>query len=388
MSNSEGQSTTEVVSPGDAPSGGSVPVQRAGRRWPRRMKPSGAPQLDFPPVRNGLDYLASVVAHLDESQSGVTPRDVKYAVLHLQAAVEVLLKARLFAEHWTLVFADLNHATPKRRDSADFKSVTTEAAVTRLRNIVGVPISDEEQKALKNLSEDRNKLQHFGFTHDAHAVEVRAAVVLDFLIRFCDEQLVAGLADAEEQRETKAGLRLLREGLGNIESFARERMNRIGAELKDEGVENRTIKCPSCDKLALVLRQSPAGTAPDDWADVATCRYCSELWDTEELVGYFNEHGRPEEITEWNACPQCDSWSLGSGVPVRSNPEKPVFFCFSCAIGFPTVVTCVRCDRPVDGAGVTGAAYCGLCEMYLEDEQRDGPSHESPEDYGYTEEWG
>ncbi|MDF9809007.1 hypothetical protein M2436_007554 [Streptomyces sp. HB372] len=40
------------------------------------MKRSGPPQLDFPPVRNGLDYLATIVAHLDENQSGVTPRDV------------------------------------------------------------------------------------------------------------------------------------------------------------------------------------------------------------------------------------------------------------------------------------------------------------------------
>ncbi|MFI7086557.1 hypothetical protein ACIBUR_23540 [Streptomyces anulatus] len=184
------------------------------------------------------------------------------------------------------------------------------------------------------------------------------------------------------------GLRRLREGLNRIESFLRQRMNRIGAELKAEGVENRTIECPRCDKLALVLRQSPASATPDDRADVATCRYCSELWDTEELVGYFNEHGRPEEITEWNTCPQCDNWSLGSGVHVRSNPEKSVFFCFSCAIGFPTVAPCVRCDRPVDGSGATGAVYCGLCEMHVEDEQRYGPSYESPEDFGYTEEWG
>ncbi|MGY4917620.1 serine/arginine repetitive matrix protein 1 [Streptomyces sp. 900116325] len=389
MNDSEGATTAALTTEGgtaEATPDGSVPEQRTARPW-RRLRRSGPPQLDFPPVRNGLDYLESVVDHLDESESSVTTRDVKYAVLHLQAAVEVLLKARLLAEHWTLVFADLHQATRKKLDSADFKSVTTEAAVTRLRNIVGVPIADEEQRALKNLSEDRNKLQHFGFTHDARAVEVRAAVVLDFLIRFCDEQLVPCLKDAQEKSGAEAGLRRLREGLTSINSYVHERMSRIGKELKSEGVENRTIECPDCEELALVLRPSPAGTNLDDWADVATCRFCSRVWDTEELLGYFNEPGW-EEPSEWNTCPQCNRWALGSQVRVLSDPAKPVYFCLACAIGFTTVVACERCERPIHTAGDPGPATCGLCEMHLEDEAWYGPSYENPEDYGYAEEWG
>ncbi|SFS91649.1 hypothetical protein SAMN04487982_104435 [Streptomyces sp. ok210] len=62
------------------------------RRWTEGTQMEQAPrrstaQLDFPPDRNGLDYLVNVVDHLDENKSEVTPRDVKYAVLHLQAAV-------------------------------------------------------------------------------------------------------------------------------------------------------------------------------------------------------------------------------------------------------------------------------------------------------------
>lgn len=178
----------------------------------------------------------------------------------------------------------------------------------------------------------------------------------------------------------------MNDGLRNIRSYVKEAMNRIGGELKAEEVENRTIECPNCEKLALVLRAAPAGTGADGWDDVATCRFCSWAWDTEELLWCFNEHGR-EELSEWNTCPQCNQWSLGSGVRVRTDPAKPVYFCFSCAIGFPSVVPCVRCDRPVDAAGDTGTVLCGLCEMDVEDEQRYGRSYESPEDYGYAGEW-
>ncbi|MFF5893930.1 serine/arginine repetitive matrix protein 1 [Streptomyces globisporus] len=365
----------------EAKSNEAVPGQRT-RPW-RRPQPSGPPQLNFPPVRNGLDYLASVVEHLDETESQVTPRDVKYAVLHLQAAVEVLFKARLLAEHWTLVFTNPGDATRKALDAATLSSVSTTKAVTRLRNIVGVPISEKEQKALDKLTEDRNKLQHFGFTHNAQAVEARAGEVLDFLIHFVETQLMPYLDEAES-RETARSLGELRDGLSNINSYVRGRMNRIGGELKAEAVENRTIECPDCEKLTLVLRLSPGGRDPDYWNDAATCRFCSRIWDTEELLGHFSESSR-EEPTEWNTCPQCDRWSLGMGVRVRCDPTKPVYFCFACAIGFPTVVGCHVCGRPVDAAVTTGTVLCGLCEMHLQDEQRYGPSYEDPEDYGFDD---
>ncbi|MGW5434071.1 hypothetical protein ACWET9_44145 [Streptomyces sp. NPDC004059] len=61
-----------------------APTETRPRPWRPWVPPRSAPaQLDFPLVRNGLDYLTSVVEHLDEKESMVTARDVKYAVLHL-----------------------------------------------------------------------------------------------------------------------------------------------------------------------------------------------------------------------------------------------------------------------------------------------------------------
>jgi hypothetical protein len=41
--------------------------------------------LSFAPLQNGLDYLESVVEHLRDNPD---QRDLKYAILHLQAATE------------------------------------------------------------------------------------------------------------------------------------------------------------------------------------------------------------------------------------------------------------------------------------------------------------
>jgi hypothetical protein len=43
--------------------------------------------VSFPPIPNGIDYLVNVVELLSRDKGGPSPRDMKYSVLHLQAAV-------------------------------------------------------------------------------------------------------------------------------------------------------------------------------------------------------------------------------------------------------------------------------------------------------------
>ncbi|MFI6084718.1 hypothetical protein ACIBBB_27735 [Streptomyces sp. NPDC051217] len=110
---------------------------------PPRAEPA---HVDFPPVENGVDYLRSVVDHLTDADPP-TPRALKYAVLHLQAAAEVLLKSRLLHEHWSLVFKEPSAATRKKFEVGDFTSCTTEAAIDRLRNIAGVDVDNKSAVA-------------------------------------------------------------------------------------------------------------------------------------------------------------------------------------------------------------------------------------------------
>ncbi|MGV9358156.1 serine/arginine repetitive matrix protein 1 [Streptomyces misionensis] len=318
--------------------------------------------------------MASVVDHLDENESMVTPRDVKYAVLHLQAAVEVLLKARLMAEHWSLVFSDPHKATRKALDEATLSSVSTEQAVIRLRNIADVPIAEKEGRALKNLTEDRNKLQHFGLTAPAPVIEARAGEVLDFLIRFVDEELMPRLSH-EERDETEEALGQLRGGLASINTFVRERTNRIRGEVTREGSENRTIRCPECEQMALVLGDTADPHGETVWA---TCRFCANRWNPDELLECFPADGQ-DEPSELNTCSQCREWLLGWGVQVLSDPEADVAFCFFCITAFPSVVPCDRCARPVDAAG-PGPQLCGVCWEEGVVESRYG--REDPTDYG------
>ena len=51
-------------------------------------------------LENAFDYLLSAA----EYASLKSPRSWKYAILHLVAGIELLLKARLQQEHWSLLF--------------------------------------------------------------------------------------------------------------------------------------------------------------------------------------------------------------------------------------------------------------------------------------------
>ncbi|MEU0843023.1 hypothetical protein ABZ370_26570 [Streptomyces sp. NPDC005962] len=277
-----------------------------------------AADLDFPPVRNGVDYLVSVVDHLVafEYDHEVTLRDLKYGVLHLQSAVEVLLKARLQREHWALVFKDPGIASEKRFLEGDFESCTTDDSVYRLRRIVGLCITDQEHSALRALAKLRNALQHYGLRHNARAVEARAGEVLDFLVRFLEEELLPGLSP-EEGEAVGAEMDRVREGLRDIAAYVTKRMNRLRGELT--GWEDRVIHCPDCDLWALVLGPP-----------ISRCHFCGTTYpDPGELASaYYWCDPRQDHLV--GPCPACHEPTFAREVRLRSAPRDLYGVCLTC----------------------------------------------------------
>lgn len=339
--------------PSDAPKPEATAA--GGRRYVPPGRPSGPPQLDFPPVRNGIDYLASVVEHLDENTSAVDDRDLKYAVLHLQAAVEVLLKARLLREHWALVFKDPGTATRVAFDRGDFESCGTAAAVQRLRDIAGIDIDKKESDALEALAKDRNALQHYGLTHNAYAVEARAGKVLDFLMSFLDEQLLP-LLQGPERDQVAQDMAPVAEGVKSISSYVRRRMNRLRGELP----RGDTVMCPACEQRALVV-------IPGEWR----CRFCGQSWPTGEqlLFDYLDTPDARDVVAR--ACPQCEALGLVTGVVFADAPEvSDTVYCFCCGARHAAheLVLCASCTRLwFIEADVEGSAadLCPACRKQM-----------------------
>ncbi len=332
----------------EIPPTGSLMLARASKNVRPRLGAAAA-ELDFPPVPNGIDYLVSVVNHL-QPDTGGTPRDIKYAVLHLQAAAEVLLKARLAREHWSLVFKDPGKAASTKYDDASFDSCTTAAAVERLRNIAGIDITKKEADALDDLARDRNRLQHYGLTHNAKAVEARAATVLDFLVRFLDETLLPELTDGEGEA-VEGEMADVRKGLSAIQSFVTQRMNRLrGNELK--GKKHRTIRCPDCQQLALLT------TAGMGW-----CHFCGTTsWSSADLAHAFQSEPQDSPLA---GCPDCHAPTLTDSAEFAD--AKVTLYCPTCASRLiPSELrNCAACGcfcRAEAAPPETGQFLCPACQ--------------------------
>lgn len=104
-------------------------------------------------TRNAFDFLERGIDEFDKSP--------KYSVIHFCAAVEMLLKARLMKEHWSLIVSRPEQANLAKFMAGDFTSVTLEEARARIRDVAGEDIGDEAYGSFRALANHRNKMVHF-----------------------------------------------------------------------------------------------------------------------------------------------------------------------------------------------------------------------------------
>lgn len=113
-------------------------------------------------VANALDFLERSLTDFDAAP--------KYSVIHFYAAVELFLKARLLAEHWSLVVAKRQDPDLKRFESGDFQSVSLDDAADKLDKVLQSPLTPAEITQFRSLARHRNRMVHFfheGATVDA-----------------------------------------------------------------------------------------------------------------------------------------------------------------------------------------------------------------------------
>ncbi|RSS97486.1 hypothetical protein EF919_03295 [Streptomyces sp. WAC02707] len=285
--------------------------------------------MDFLPVPNGIDYLSEVVTRLARPAEEVSPRDLKYAVLHLQAATEVLIKARLQIDHWSLVVKDLSKCTKEKYDRGEFDSATVAESMRRLADMVGIPVRKDDREAVEELAKLRNRLQHWGLQETVALVEKRAASVLDFLMRFVDEHLTPALG-SEQRAALREEMDFVRRGVRDIGTYVEARRTRLHNELKEYA--DTTVQCPSCHEWALVVDRTDS-----------KCHFCPRSWDSEPLAHAYEESfesgGIDDEVSSGD-CPECWSRTLIVGVRTAAAQDQPIDMCFSCAKVFTGLRLC------------------------------------------------
>lgn len=342
-----------------------VPMSVPAQSVRKAERPSRRPDVSYTPVSNGMDYLVSVFQHLANGATPPSARDLKYTVLHLQAATEVLLKARLAHEHFSLIFADPPRATRDAWQKGDFKSCSTLDAFDRLLNIVGLPLAGEDRKRINELSNHRNALQHYGLKHNAYAIESRAATVLDFLITFIHRHLLPELK-GNEARAVQHSMTSFRLQLSGIETLVKQRMNNLRSELTK--VADVTVKCPDCEQWAMVADGSDEGPTClfclAEWPEApmsAAANYAWIILGLDDHHSFVQDGGDPPVVD----CPQCGVYALVTDAVTAAGQPGATPLCFSCGTVFKNLIDCeAGCGAALDIA--SGEDSIPLCPDCLE----------------------
>ena len=281
---------------------------------------------------NALDFLLSAAESVCRDEG---PRSLKEAVLHLANGVELVLKARIAQEDWTLIFAHTDQASYDKIVSGDFVSVDYSRAIDRLRKMVGVTIEGDFKKHLSDLRKQRNRLTHFGGELGVAQTKSLLAKGMAFCVAFCEQQ---GLVNPDA--DSKLGE--IHKNLTGLQEFVADRLNHILATAEYSII----WECRECWQEALTID-----------GGVVRCQFCRRDADPHRLAA-INSEGDVED------CPEC--YIEQTFAFVLLNNEQGMWVCFSCGIYGDHYERCIRCDSLGDFR-YDELKICEICLEYLDE---------------------
>lgn len=290
-------------------------------------------------VENALDFVVQAAKDLwDENL--IEEQQLKYSTIHLFEGIELLLKARLMLEHWSLILIKLDEYKKDSFEQGNFHSVGYEKARSRLSSVCRVELDEPAHKAFDELRKLRNKYVHFVCPEQRTYVMATQLKAWHYALHLLGQGLLPLSA------EHKTMLEKAKKEMMLSKDFLDTRFQEIQPDLlkaKQNGL--KVVTCPSCEKLALILG--------DGWPDCKVCarndidpgtvadRYAS-MWD---WSWKHPRHGTEDDVAWCEVCGEQACVPVGDDIReevkkavVLPTPQEPgedldefgYFICFAC----------------------------------------------------------
>ena len=310
-------------------------------------------------VNNGFDFFRKSLAEIDA--------EPKFSVIHFFAAVELFLKARLMAEHWSLVVS--KDPSWDSFERGDFKSVTLDECLDRLAKIARSPVSADDARRFKQLAKHRNKIVHFHHELDgAKATQARQAVAAELCSAWRSLFVLLTQSWAAVFKPHLADLKQLDQQMRKYREYLQAIYDGQREALQHEVQQGKLIQsCTSCgfdadhvDEILPGLNEHSCSvcnyqtttldaTCPACNQDVsiddcgsATCPHCDHAIEPQELASHIWDRQASDK----------DNWE--SGYPAHCTDCDG----YQTVVPFSGTVFCASCFKTFDE---TEIQQCGWC---------------------------
>lgn len=311
-------------------------------------------------VENAFDFFKKSLAEFD--------KEPKYSVIHFHAAIELIMKARLLWEHWTLIIARPETANLKSFRSGDFQSVSIKDAKARLESAVQDGLSQAEYQCFLRLSDHRNRMVHF-----YHPGNVGNKVELDKIVA---EQCLAWYHVnriferwTEQFQSYRRKIAKIDRAMHKHRKYLKAKFGALQGDIKrakDKGITFST--CPSCGFESF---GENAMDEPILGYECVVCKACET-----GLVVDCPECGTPNKLIRepWQKCNKCTHEFDENDVKTfltrdfvfdKHNPDRSIVaHCEECS-GYEMVVQindvwiCSQCFTMYNSEDIGRCGWCG-----------------------------
>ncbi|GAB1446032.1 hypothetical protein MASR2M41_17810 [Flammeovirgaceae bacterium] len=314
--------------------------------------------IKFDLLENGLDFILSSVKLIIEKKK---IEDYKYAILHLSAGLELVLKERLKQEHWSFIFENIDKAKQELLITGDFPSVKLDSLLSRLKELCAIHFAAGDLAILQDLKKRRNKIEHFAFNETELSLKSLSAKVLNFVFEFIHSEL----NNDDFSKSTESQIEEIRGSALEFKEFVIHRFDSLKPKLEELKKLDFTLiaHCPYCDQESLILEQDKI--AHDGTVKCAVCIVETDpesaAFDYVQNILGFSHYGSVKDGDEFplHSCPEC-----GLKTFVGTNEE---YICFNCCetSSYESTNECGYCGE-IYFPKADDLGFCANCWAYKE----------------------
>jgi hypothetical protein len=214
--------------------------------------------------------------------------ELKYAIIHISAGIELILKERLKQEHWSLIFDNVDKANYASLQSGDFKSVYQETSFSRLKQIVGLVFEENAIDHFKELKQERNRIEHFNFSPNRELLKKKISNAVMAILGF----IVGNLKPANFIGHTAVLYKKLISAIIEAQLDETYRTELLKGKITQMYNGKPVLKCNICHHEFLIL------------AEKNYCLFCGNVPSNQEI---FDDTIPYSTVIEIDKCKFCSS---------------------------------------------------------------------------------